>query len=176
MNISTLLRSGLVSAAAVLHLSTFDSQAFTISLQEQGGLTGVVSGGGGSVIINPMAMDHWKVTVLDPRIGNPLNPSFNLAFVEPETVANLTAYNNVQVLSVSPGTLVFDVLSDEFSPYMNIAPNGSTSPFQNTDIDMVSLKFMDFADSVPEPGSASVFLIGGVLALLKRLPRQRSSR
>jgi hypothetical protein len=88
--------------------------------------------------------------------------------VEPETVAGLTAYNNVQVLSVSPGVATFDVLSDEFSPYSTIVPNGIPNPIQNTDIEMISLKFTDVADSVPEPGSASLVAGGALLLWLRR--------
>ena len=154
--------------AAAFQLCTWNTQAFTISLQEQGALTGSIVGGGGSVIITPLATDHWSVTVQDPRIGNPISPPFNLAFVEPETVSGLTAYNNLQVLSTSPGTINFDVLSDEFSPYSTTVQNGGTAPFQNTDIQMVSVMFTDFADSVPEPGSFGLLAVGSVLILLKR--------
>ena len=50
----------------------------------------------------------------------------------------LTAYNNVQVLSVAPGTATFDVLSDEFSPYATIIPNNTTAPIQNTSLQMIN--------------------------------------
>ena len=134
MKISFLLRRASLLAAALLHFCTMHSQGFTISLQEQGALTGSIVGGGGSVTINQIGVDYWKVIVQDARIGNPTSPPSNLAFTEPETVSGMTAYNNLQVLSVSPGTLTFDVLSDEFSPYSTIVGNGATAPFQGTDM------------------------------------------
>src|SRR5258706_1274105 len=90
MNISLLNISLII--AAVLQLCTLNSPAFTISLQEQGSLTGSIVGGGGSVIINPIASDHWSVTVQDMRIGNPTNPPSNLAFIEPTTLIAMTAF------------------------------------------------------------------------------------
>ena len=80
----------------------------------------------------------------------------------------MTAYNNLQVFSISPGNLNFDVLSDEFSPYSTIVPNGNTAPFQNTDMGPIFLTFNDIADTVPEPGAVSLLLAGGVLLLFKR--------
>jgi len=161
---------------AVICLVAVNSHAFTVSLLEQGNLTGFVVGGGGTVTINPIAADHWSVTVTDPRIGNAVGLPFNLAFTEPETVFGLTAYNNLQVFSMSPGVLTFDVLSDEFSPYSTVVPNMATAPFQNTDIDLVSIKFTDIADSAPEPGTATLFLAGVAVILLKRFHPGRSVR
>src|ERR1051325_6281965 len=166
MHISTLLRRGLVLVGVIAHLSTGNLQAFTFTLQEQGGLTGFVNGGGGSVLITPIGTDHWQVIVQDARIGNPINPTFSLAFIEPEPVGGFTAYNNIQVLSVVPGTATFDVLSDEISPYSSVFPNAATALIQNTDVEGIFLKFVDTADSVPEPGSASLLVAGTVLIWL----------
>jgi hypothetical protein len=157
-----------------LFLVTFRANAITIFLQEQGGLTGSLNGGSGTITINQVATDHWHVIVQDPRIGNPINPGFSLAFTEPETVFGLTAYNNVQMLSVTPGVAHFDVLSDEFSPYSTILPNGAVSPFQNTDVEMISMKFTDFADSVPEPGTGILSLMGVLLLARKASAEARS--
>jgi hypothetical protein len=157
---------GLISL--LLLCSGITTPALTLSLQEQGGLSGLVVGGGGTVTITTLATDHWQVTLQDPRIGNPTSPSFNLAFIEPETVAGMTAYNNIQLLNIVPGTAVFDVLSDEFSPYSTIVPNGNAAPIQNTDVDLLSIKFTDFADTVPEPGSYSLLLGGAVLVSVRR--------
>jgi hypothetical protein len=168
---STAVR-GLISC--VLFSLASSAPALTLSLQEQGALTGFVVGGGGAVTITPTATDHWQVTLQDPRIGNAINPNFNLAFVEPETVAGMTAYNNVQLLNLVPGVAVFDVLSDEFSPYSTIVPNGNSAPIQNTDIDLISIKFTDFADSVPEPGTVSLLLCGALLLLARRQANNRS--
>src|SRR5215467_8900987 len=85
----------------VMGLATFHAGAFTLSLTEQGSLSGSIVGGGGVVTTTPIATDHWTVTIQDPRIGNPAGPLFALAFTEPETVNNLTAYNNIQLLSLS---------------------------------------------------------------------------
>jgi hypothetical protein len=167
MNIFALIRRTLVLLATVLHLSTLDTQAFIFSLQEQGGLSGSVNGGGGSVVVNPIGVDHWTVTVQDARIGNPIT-AVSLAYVEPETVGGYTAYNNVQVLSVVPGTAVFDVLSDEISPYSTIAPNGATFLIQNTDSQPIFLTFTDLADTIPEPSSAGLFFGGALLVWLRR--------
>ena len=176
MIIFSFIRRRLLVVGVVLHLCAFTAHAFTISLHEQGGLTGFIMGGGNPLLITQTAVDHWSVTVQDPRIGNPINPTFNLAFVEPETVSGFTAYNNVQMLSVSPGTATFDVLSDEFSPYSTIVPNGGTNPFQNTDIQMISMTFMDLGDSVPEPASANLLLGGALLILFRRARGQRAGR
>ena len=163
-----MLRCGLALTGAVLQLSALHTRAFTFSLQEQGGLTGLVNGGGGLVTINPLGTDHWQVIVQDTRIGNPISAGLSLAYIEPEPVGGFTAYNNVQVLSVSPGIATFDVVSDEISPYANIVPNGASVQIQGTDIDTISLRFTDFADTIPEPGFASLFLGGTVLLFLKR--------
>jgi hypothetical protein len=173
MTNSSLIRCGLALVAANLCLSTFNTQAFTFSLQEQGGLTGSVGpGGGGSVTISPLGVDHWQVTLTDSRIGNSNSPTFSLAYTEPELVGGRTAYNNVQVLTVSPGIATFDVLSDEVSPYATVVPNGATVPIQSTDLQPISLVFTDIADTVPEPGFASLFLGGAVLVLLNRARRR----
>ena len=168
MNTSTFLRRALVLAAATLYVSSFETHAITLFLQEQGPLTGFLNGGTGSVLINQTAMDHWIVTIQDSRIGTPINPSFSLAFVEPETVSGFTAYNNVQVLSVAPGMATFDVLSDEFSPYSTTVQNGNTAMIQNTSIEPIFMNFTDFADSVPEPSSAVLLVGGSLLIWLKR--------
>jgi hypothetical protein len=168
MKTPSLIHYGLALAGVVVHLSTFHTRAFTFSLQEQGGLTGFVNGGGGSVTINPLGTDHWQVIVQDARIGNSNSPSLSLAYPEPELVGGFTAYNNVQVLSVSPGTAIFDVLSDEISPYSTIVPNGATFLIQNTDVQPISLNFIDYADTVPEPSVASLVLSGATLLFLKR--------
>src|ERR1043166_6277417 len=152
MQISSLLRRESLLVAAAFQLCTWNTQAFTISLQEQGALTGSIVGGGGAVIITPLGTDHWSVNVQDPRIVTALSPPFN----------------NLQVLLTSPEPITFDVLSDEFSPYSTTVQNGGTAPFQNTDIQMVSVMFTDFADSVPEPGSFGLLAVGSVLILLKR--------
>src|SRR5262245_21318238 len=107
MKISSFIQLGIFCLGAPL--STFHSAAFTLSLTEQGTLSGSIVGGGGVVTIIPIATDHWTVSIQDPRIGNPAGPPFALAFTEPETVNNLTAYNNIQVLSLSPGNAVLDV-------------------------------------------------------------------
>jgi hypothetical protein len=167
MNLTTSLRYGLVSVVLVLCLSALDGWAFTISLQEQGALTSV-GGGAGSLTISSIGTDHWSVAVTNASIGGPIGPGFNLAFVEPEQVSGMTAYNNVQVTLATSGVLIFDVLSDEFSPYATIVPNGGTAPLQNTSSGMISLQFTDFADSVPEPGIASFGLAGAVALLLIR--------
>ena len=148
--------------------SAMHCSAFTLALQEQGALTGGIVGGGGSVLITPIATDHWQVTIQDPRIGNPAGPPLSLAFTEPETVNNLTAYNNIQLLSLSSGQAVLDVLSDEFSPYANIFPNASTALVENTDVEPFSLKFTDVADSAPEPNCGVLFLGAGIIAWMKR--------
>ena len=152
----------------VLQLATLDSQAITFALQEQGGLTGFVIGGGGSVVITPTGTDHWIVSVTDARIGNATAPTLNLAFIEPELVSGMTAYNNVQVLSVNPGIAVFDVISDEFSPYSMILANNTTSLIQGTDIEPISIRFNDIADNIPEPGIASLLGAGVVMLLFSR--------
>jgi len=169
MKTSTLIHYGLALAGVVVHLSTFNTQAFTFSLDEQGGLTGFVNGGGGSVTINPLATDHWQVTVQDARIGAPIGAGLSLAYTEPELVSGYTAYNNIQVLSVSPGTAIFDVLSDEISPYSITLPNGVPFQIQNTSIEPIVLKFTDYADTVPEPSVASLFLGGATLFFLRRV-------
>jgi hypothetical protein len=155
-------------AGIAVHLSTFHARAFTFSLDEQGGLTGFVNGGGGTVTINLLGTDHWKVIVQDTRIGAPIGAGMSLAYTEPELVAGHTAYNNIQVLSVSPGTAVFDVLSDEISPYATILPNAVPFQIQNTSIEPIVLKFTDYADSIPEPSVTSLFLGGAALLFLKR--------
>jgi len=165
MKTFSLIQLGIISFCA---LASFNSEAFTLSLTEQGTLSGSIVGGGGLVTITPIATDHWTVTIQDPRIGNPAGPPFALAFIEPETVNNLTAYNNIQLLSLSPGSAVLDVLSDEFSPYANIFPNNATALVQSTDVEPFALKFNDFADSAPEPGSFTFLLAAGVVALSKR--------
>jgi hypothetical protein len=162
-----LLRYGMALAGAAVQLSICHTQAFTFSLQEQGGLTGFVNTGSGTVTITPLGTDHWQVTVQDTRIGNPITAGLSLAYIEPEPVGGFTAYNNIQVLSVTPGTAIFDVLSDEISPYANIVPNGATVPIQNTDNQPISLTFTDIADTVPEPGFASLLLGGATLLFLK---------
>jgi hypothetical protein len=164
---SFILRAFLV-LGILAQITTTETHAITIFLQEQGPLTGFLNGGTGSVIINQTATDHWNVIVQDPRIGHPINPNFSLAFTEPETVSGMTAYNNVQVLSVAPGIATFDVLSDEFSPYSTIVANGGTSFIQNTDVEMISMKFTDFADTVPEPTCGALLLSGVGLFFLKR--------
>ena len=160
-------------AGAVVHLSTFHARAFTFSLDEQGGLTGFVNGGGGSVTISLLGTDHWQVMVQDARIGAPIGAGLSLAYIEPEPVSGFTAYNNVQVLSVSPGIALFDVLSDEISPYANIVPNGAPIQIQSTSIEPIVLRFTDYADSVPEPSVASLFLGAAALLFLKRSPARR---
>src|SRR5436309_3271169 len=97
MNFSSPFRSVFLLIVTVLFFCALNTHAFTISLQEQGALTGSIVGGGGPVIITPIGIDHWSVVVQDPRIGNPTSPPFNLAFIEPETVSGMTAYNNLQV-------------------------------------------------------------------------------
>jgi hypothetical protein len=92
----------------------------------------------------------------------------SLAYTEPELVGGYTAYNNIQVLSVSPGTAIFDVLSDEISPYATILPNGVPFQIQNTSVEPIVLKFTDYADSIPEPSVASPFFSGTTLLFLKR--------
>ncbi len=156
--------------AIALLLSTTSVRAFTFTLQEQGSLTGFVNGGGGSVIITSLGSDHWQVDVIDSRIGTSLNPTINLAFIEPELVSGMTAYNNIQVLSVVPGQATFDVLSDEFSPYSTVIPNNTPALIQNTTIEPIYLRFNDFADGVPEP-AATTFLVGSALATLRRPSR-----
>ena len=165
MKNSSFIQLGLLSLAV---LATFRSGAFTLSLTEQGTLSGFIVGGGGVVTITPIGTDHWTVSIQDPRIGNPAGPPFALAFTEPETVNNLTAYNNIQLLSLSPGNALLDVLSDEFSPYANIFPNNATALVQSTDVEPFALKFNDIADSAPEPSSVTLLLGAGVLAYLKR--------
>jgi hypothetical protein len=167
MKTSYLIRYGTALVGAVVHLSICPTHAFTFSLQEQGGLTGFVNSGSGTVTINPLGADHWQVIVQDARIGNPIGAGLSLAYTEPEPVGGFTAYNNIQVLSVTPGTAIFDVLSDEISPYSTIVPNGVTFQIQNTDIQPIGLNFNDFADTVPEPGFATLILGGGALLLLK---------
>jgi hypothetical protein len=142
--------------------------AFTVAFQEQGGLNGLIVGGGGSLSISNIGPDHWQITLQDSRIGNPTGPSARLAFIEPETVSGFTAYNNIQMLSLVPGVATFDILSDEFSPYATIVPNAGTAIFQPTDMDNIFLKFTDFADSVPEPGAVGIISIGLSLLWLKR--------
>ena len=171
MKTSTLLHHGLALASVVVHLSTFHARAFTFSLDEQGGLTGFVNGGGGSVTINLLGPDHWQVTVQDARIGTPIGAGMSLAYTEPELVGGYTAYNNIQVLSVSPGNAIFDVLSDEISPYATILPNAVPFQIQNTSIEPIVLKFTDYADSVPEPSVASLVLGGAALIFLGRVRR-----
>jgi hypothetical protein len=151
----------------------FSSRAVTFSLHEQGGLTGFVNGGGGSVFISPTGTDHWLVTLQDSRIGNPISAGVSLAYTEPETVGGNTAYNNIQVLSVVPGTATFDVLSDEISPYATIVADGLVFPIQLTDNETIYLKFTDVADTIPEPASASLLLCAGALVLRRQ---RRSSR
>ncbi len=168
MKTSSVLHYGLALAGVVVHLSTFHARAFTFSLDEQGGLTGFVNGGGGTVTINLLGTDHWKVTVQDTRIGAPIGAGMSLAYTEPELVGGRTAYNNIQVLSVSPGTAIFDVLSDEVSPYAVTLPNGVSFQIQNTSVEPIILKFTDYADSVPEPSVASLLLGGTALFFLKR--------
>jgi hypothetical protein len=168
MKTSSVLHYGLALAGIAVHLSTFNTRAFTFSLDEQGGLTGFVNGGGGTVTINLLGPDHWQVTVQDSRIGAPIGAGMSLAYTEPELVGGYTAYNNIQVLSVSPGTAMFDVLSDEISPYATILPNAVPFQIQNTSIEPIVLKFTDYADSIPEPSVASLFLGGAALLFLKR--------
>ena len=162
------VRAWLTLGVCALSLNT---HAFTLTLQEQGGLTGAINGGGGPVIINPMGVDHWNVIVQDPRIGNAVGPASSLAFTEPETVFGLTAYNNILVLNVAPGLLSFDVLSDEFSPYAIIMPNATPAPLQNPDVEMITLRFVDFADAVPEPSVLSLLLGGGLWLRCRRAAR-----
>ena len=165
MNTSSLLRRTSLILGTVFQLSILDSQAFNFTLHEQSGLTGFINGGGGgTVVITPIGTDHWTVTVTDPRIGNSTSPTLSLAFIEPELVSGMTAYNNVQVLSVNPGVAVFDVLSDEFSPYSTIVPNNTPAQIGTTDIDPIILRFNDMSD-VPEPGIASL-LVGTPAILL----------
>jgi len=166
MKISSFIQLGILSLGATL--TSFQSAAFTLSLTEQGTLSGFIVGGGGVVTITPIGTDHWTVSIQDPRIGNHAGPPFALVFTEPETVNNLTAYNNIQLLSLSPGSAVLDVLSDEFSPYANIFPNNGTALVQSTDVEPFALKFNDIADSAPEPSSVTLLLGAGVLAYLKR--------
>jgi len=104
---------------------------------------------------------------LDRKL-KPLNPCLVSAVSQAIEVNNLTAYNNIQLLSLSPGSAVLDVLSDEFSPYANIFPNNATALVQSTDVEPFALKFNDFADSAPEPGSFTFLLAAGVVALSKR--------
>jgi hypothetical protein len=160
-------------ASAAFCLAFFDARAFTFSLHEQGGLTGFVNGGGGTVTISPFAPDHWQVTLQDPRIGNSNAAPLSLAYIEPETVGGQTAYNNIQVLSVVPGTAVFDVLSDEISPYAMIVADGAVIPIQATDIETINLRFTDVADVIPEPASATLLLGGGALLWLRRSGKRR---
>jgi hypothetical protein len=173
MKTSSLIHYGLALAGAVVHLSAFNTQAFTFSLDEQGGLTGFVNGGGGLVTIANLGTDHWKVTVQDARIGAPIGAGLSLAYTEPELVGGFTAYNNVQVLSVVPGQATFDVLSDEISPYAVPVQNGFPFQIQSTSIEPIILKFTDYADTVPEPSVASLFLGGAALLFLKRGRRYR---
>jgi len=168
MKTSSLARIPFTAVCIMINLFVLQCSGFTLALQEQGALTGGIIGGGGPVIITPIATDHWQVTIQDPRIGNPAGPPFALAFIEPETVNNLTAYNNVQLLSLSPGQAVLDVLSDEFSPYANIVPNGATALVENTDVQPFSLQFTDFADSAPEPNCGMLFVAAGLVAWWKR--------
>jgi hypothetical protein len=114
-----------------------------------------------------LGTDHWQVTVQDPGIGNPISAGMSLAYIEPETVGGNTAYNNIQVLSVVPGTATFDVLSDEISPYATILPDSTVAPIQATDNQTLYLRFTDVADLVPEPGSAGLLLCGAALLLCR---------
>lgn len=133
--------------------------AFTFTLEERGGLTGYVVGGGGSVSIASIGPDHWQVTVTDASIGNQVGIPARMAFMEPELVAGLTAYNNIQLLSLNPGQAVFDVLSDEFSPYAIVIPNGASFPAVATDIQGINLRFIDHSDhNVPEGGTTALLL------------------
>ena len=156
--------------ASVVLCCALPASALTVSLQEQGSLTGFVVGGGGTVSVSPLGTDHWQVTVQDAAIGNPTGPGMNLAYTELETVRGLTAYNNILVLSVVPGTATFDVISDEPSPYAIVLPDSAVFPIQTTDIQTVNLQFTDVADSVPEPSSAGL-LFGGALLLFWRARR-----
>ena len=93
MNTPNLCRRACLLIGTVLQAASLDCHAFTLALQEQGGLTGIIVAGGGSVVITPTGPDHWTVSVMDPRIGNPTSPTVNLAFIEPELVSGMTAYN-----------------------------------------------------------------------------------
>jgi hypothetical protein len=168
MKSPTLSNHLLLLSWAVLCCARVNSSAFTFSLHEQGGLTGFVNGGGGTVTVNPLGTDHWQVFVQDSRIGNSNAVPLSLAYIEPELVGAYTAYNNIQVLSVVPGTAVFDVLSDEISPYSTIMPDGGVAPIQPTDNETIYLRFTDTADMIPEPSSISLLLGGSALLLFRR--------
>ena len=73
----------------------------------------------------------------------------------------------MQVLSVLPGHATLDVLSEEISPYAVTVQNGFPFQIQNTSVEPIILKFTDYADTVPEPSVANLFL-GGALLFLKR--------
>lgn len=160
------LHQGLVIAALSFSLLAPQSHAFTFTLEERGALTGYVVGGGGTVTIASIGSDHWRVTVNDASIGNLVGIPARMAFVEPELVSGLTAYNNVQLLSLIPGQAVFDVLSDEFSPYAVVIPNGASFPAAATDIQGISLRFIDHSDhDLPETGTTALLLGAACLAL-----------
>lgn len=171
MNHSNLMLRKSLYVGIILGGSTLAGHAFTLALQEQSGLIGAISGGGGPVVITPVGPDHWTVSVSDPRIGNPTSPTLNLAFIEPELVGGLTAYNNVQVLSVNPGVAVFDVLSDEFSPYSTVVANNTSFLIQGTDIEPIFMKFNDIADTIPEPQVAGLLLASTALLVFLRTRR-----
>jgi hypothetical protein len=154
--------------SALLCSAAFNSSAFTFSLHEQGGLTGFVNGGGGTVTINLLGPDHWQVMVADARIGNATGPVFSLAYIEPELVLGNTAYNNIQVLSVGPGLATFDVLSDEISPYSTMLADSTVFPIQATDIETINLRFTDVADTIPEPASGMLLGLGAAGVWLGR--------
>jgi len=168
----SMLRLGLAFTVLSSPLFAPLTHAFTFTLEERGGLTGSVVGGGGSVTIASIGPDHWQVTVADLRIGNQVGIPARMAFQEPELVSGLTAYNNVQLLSLTPGQAVFDVLSDEFSPYAVVIPNGASFPAVATDIQGISLRFIDHSDhDLPETGATALLLGAACLVLGQRRRR-----